>query len=71
VRVKSLLLILGAGLLRFATLVGTALLRFAAAAVRAQVPETGMLLAVLDPVILIAPRILCTSWLSRPLPCPR
>ncbi|MFN2323629.1 MAG: YihY/virulence factor BrkB family protein [Trueperaceae bacterium] len=52
-RVKSLSLILGAGLLLLGALVGTALLRSAAAVVREQVPQTATLLALLDPVILI------------------
>lgn len=52
-RIKALLLILVAGVLLLATLLGTALLRAAAAAVRDQVPRTGVLLAAVDPVILL------------------
>lgn len=53
VRLVSLSLILGVGLLLFAALVGTAVLRSAMAVAREQVPQTGLLWTVLDPLILI------------------
>lgn len=53
VRVTSLLLILGVGLLLLAALVGSAILRSLTALARDQVPRIGMLWTVLDPLILI------------------
>lgn len=53
VRVMSLLLILGVGLLLLAALVGGAILRSVTALAREQVPRIGMLWSVLDPLILI------------------
>jgi membrane protein len=51
VRVKSLLLILGAGLLLLAALAVSAILRSGAAVVRERVPQFGLLLAALDPLM--------------------
>jgi membrane protein len=68
VRVKSLLLILGAGLLLFAALMGTALLRSGAAAVRERVPQIGLLLGVLDPLILIVVSGLAFALVFKYLP---
>ncbi len=68
VRLKSLLLILGAGLLLFVALVGTAVLRAAAALVRERVPQTGALLAVLDPLILIVVSGLAFALVFKFLP---
>ena len=53
VRIMSLLLILGLGLLLLAALVGTAVLRSVTAATREQVPQIGALWTVLDPVLLV------------------
>lgn len=53
VRAVSLLLILGVGLLLFAALVGTAILRSVTAAAREQVPQVSLLWTVLDPLIVI------------------
>lgn len=53
VRIVSLLLILGVGLLLLAALVGTAILRTVMAVAREQVPQVSVLWTVLDPLILI------------------
>jgi len=53
VRAVSLLLILGVGLLLFAALVGTAVLRSVMAAAREQLPQIASLWTVLDPLIVI------------------
>ena len=67
-RAKSLLLILGAGLMLFAALVGTAILRDVASLVREQVPQVGSLLAVLDPLILIVVSGLAFALVFKYLP---
>ncbi len=71
VRLKSLVTILGAGLLLFGALVGTAVLRTLAGAVREQAPQTGTLLALLDPLILLVVSGLAFALLFKFLPSVR
>jgi membrane protein len=68
VRVKSLLLILGAGLLLLAALVGSAIMRAAATALSDQVPGTAQLLAVLDPVVVLVVSGLVFAMIYKFLP---
>lgn len=68
VRVKSLVLILGAGLLLLVALVGTAVLRFVATLAREQVPQTSAVLALLDPLILIVVSGLAFALVFKFLP---
>jgi membrane protein len=68
VRVKSLLLILGAGLLLLAALAVSAILRSGAAVVRERVPQFGLLLAALDPLILIVVSGLAFALVFKYLP---
>ena len=67
-RVKALLLILVAGVLLLAALLGTALLRSVAVAVREQVPRTGALLAAVDPMILLVVSGLVFALMFKYLP---
>lgn len=68
VRVLSLLLILGVGLLLFAAIVGTAILRSVTAAAREQVPQINLLWTVLDPLILIVVAGLVFALVFKYLP---
>lgn len=67
-RIKALLLILVAGVLLLAALLGTALLRGVAAAVREQVPRTGVLLSLVDPLILLVVSGLVFALVFKYLP---
>ena len=67
-RLKSLLLILGAGLMLFAVLVGTAVLRYVVAVARERLPQIGSLWAVIDPVILIVVSGLAFALIFKYLP---
>lgn len=68
VRLVSLLLILGVGLLLVAALVGTAILRSVTAVARDQVPQIGLLWTVLDPLILITVSGLVFALVFKLLP---
>lgn len=68
VRILSLLLILGVGLLLFAAIVGTAILRSVTAAAREQVPQINLLWTVLDPLILIVVSGLVFALVFKYLP---
>lgn len=67
-RFKSLLLILGAGLMLLVALVGTAVLRFAAAAAQERLPQIGSLVSVIDPLILIVVSGLAFALVFKYLP---
>jgi membrane protein len=68
VRVLSLLLILGVGLLLLAALVGTRVLRTVIAAAQEQLPQVSRLWTVLDPLILIAVSGLVFALIFKYLP---
>jgi membrane protein len=68
VRIMSLLLIIGVGLLLVAVRLGTAILRSLVAVVREEVPQIGLIWTVLDPLILIVVSGLVFSVVFKYLP---